>query len=599
VAQVSSETTHRYDGESFPKTGDNENTIKRLQQSYIRSRIPWHWTVGSIVFAAALCFNFYRLGTPSVWYDEAFSVELARQPLPLLWHIIFGPEPNMELYYLLLHYWLIFTSLLGLHATEFVVRFPSAIFAAFSSLVVFAIGRRFLGIFTGTLGATLYLLNGLQLTYAQQTRSYALQLLLICIAYYALFTALNSEKHVRSWWILYVVAWALAVYAHLFSLLILLSQLIAVGGILLVPNARLLDMLSTVPLKFPTSGGMRGHIRFSLRSVGEYCNNQWCDRARKQFVSLLISLGSIFVLIIPMLIESLHGPKTGWLPIPHRYDIYHLFDTISNYNVEYLYAFMAFCGLGLLSILIVYLARLFPFSQNPSSAISSLDEISASYQSSVPVVWSLFCWLVIPIAVSYGVSHGSVRLFSSRYLVTIVPALFLLVAFGITTLRWHIIQGLCAILLLVLAFLSVPLYYQSAQVEDWNSTTHWLLERYQSGDGLVCYDNELSQGCQIAVEYYLDAYPNGAHFTKDSPGAFSWENYGPADAKTGFNAALDPTVLSLYGQKHTRFFYIVGRVPTNEAAARVKSTEQWLDKHDRLIDQIVTHTVTIHLYATR
>lgn len=561
MAQVSSETTYRNDDESFIKTGNNENTTKRLQQNSIRSRIPWHWATGGIVFVTALCFNFYRLGTPSIWYDEAFSVELAQQPLPLLWHIIFGPEPNMELYYLFLHYWLILTSFLGMHATEFVVRFPSAIFAAFSTLVVFAIGRRFLSRLTGTLGATFYLLNGLQLTYAQQTRSYALQLLLICIAYYALFNMLTSKKQTRYWWIIYVAAWSLAVYAQLFSLLILLSQLIAVGGIILLPNP-------------------------------------WRDQARKQFVSLFISLASIFIWIIPMLIESLHGSKTSWLPIPHLYDIYHLFDTISNYNREYLFASVCFCGFGLLSTLIVYLTGFFPYSKISSFVTTSLDETILSYQRSVPVVWSLLCWLVIPIGVSFVISHGSLRLFSSRYLVTVVPPLFLLVAFGLMTLRLRITQGLCAVFLLVLAFLSVPLYYKSAQVEDWESTTHWLVEHYQSGDGLVCYDNELSQGCQIAVEYYLDAYPSSAHFTEDSPGAFSWEKYGPADAKAGFNAALDPTALSLYTQKHNRFFYIVGRVPTNEAAARVKSTEQWLNRHEQFIDQIVTRTVTIRLYAT-
>src|SRR5215467_2234762 len=102
---------YRNDGESSIKTGDDEHAIKRLRLS---SRL-WHWTIGGILFVAALCFNFYRLGVPSIWYDEAFSVELARQPLPLLWHIIFGPEPNMELYYLFLHYWLILTSWLGMN----------------------------------------------------------------------------------------------------------------------------------------------------------------------------------------------------------------------------------------------------------------------------------------------------------------------------------------------------------------------------------------------------------------------------------------------------------------------------------------------------
>src|SRR5436309_3298420 len=113
------------------------------------------WLLYLLVGVIALSFDLYRLGTPSIWFDEAFSVELARQPLPLLWHIIWGPEPNMELYYLFLHFWLGLTGFFGLHATEFIVRLPSAVFAALSSVMVFLLGRRFLGITAGIIAAGL------------------------------------------------------------------------------------------------------------------------------------------------------------------------------------------------------------------------------------------------------------------------------------------------------------------------------------------------------------------------------------------------------------------------------------------------------------
>src|SRR2546421_11463761 len=122
----------------------------------------------TLIGGIALGFNLFHLGTPSIWFDEAFSVELARQPLPLLWHIIFDLEPNMELYYLFLHTWLGITSVLGFAATEFIVRLPSAIFATLSTEVVFLLGQRFLSLPIGLLAASLYLLNDLQLVYAQQ-----------------------------------------------------------------------------------------------------------------------------------------------------------------------------------------------------------------------------------------------------------------------------------------------------------------------------------------------------------------------------------------------------------------------------------------------
>src|SRR6266705_624320 len=276
------------------------------------------WLLCILIGVIALGFNLYRLGSPSIWYDEAFSVELARQPLPLLWHIIWGPEPNMELYYLFLHFWLGFTGFLGLHPTEFLVRFPSAIFAALSSVMVFLLGRRFLGLTAAIVGAGLYLLNDLQLTYAQQTRAYSLQLLLICIAWYALFAALTQASHQKRWWACFIAATTLAIYAHLFSLVILLAQLVAFAGLLILPGP-------------------------------------WRARACQQWLAFVASLFSIGVLTIPMLLVSSHGSKTGWLFAPRMQDIYTLFLTISANSKLYLFIIFGCCALGILASILVYL----------------------------------------------------------------------------------------------------------------------------------------------------------------------------------------------------------------------------------------------------
>src|SRR5256885_9214472 len=100
----------------------------------------------------------------------------------------------MELYYLLLHFWLSFCSWVGIPLVEFVVRFPSAIFASIGVLIAFLLGKRFFDFGTGLLGALLFLLNIQQLTYAQQARSYSFQLLLLCVGWYALFSALTVQE---------------------------------------------------------------------------------------------------------------------------------------------------------------------------------------------------------------------------------------------------------------------------------------------------------------------------------------------------------------------------------------------------------------------
>lgn len=528
--------------------------------AFVRQPRLLTWVMGLLVFGVAFGFDLYKLGVPSIWFDEAFSVELARLPMPTMWHIIWGPEPNMELYYLFLHGWLGLTGLFGWLPTEFVVRLPSTIFAALASVMVYLLGRRYMGMAAGVAGAGLFTLNYLQLTYAQQTRAYSLQLLLTCMAWYALFALLSQDARVKRWWACFILATTLAIYAQLFSGLILLSQIVAFAGLLVLPGS-------------------------------------WRARARRNLRGFFASLLAIGVLCIPMWLVSLHGAKTNWLPAPHPRDILHLFQFITTSSQGYLLLLFLLCAGAVGIALLAYakdfrpLIRSFTFS-------SRAEQAEGQLQHYVPLVFSLVCWLFVPILVSYVVSQGSLRLFSTRYLVVILPPLFLLAGVGINALRWRTAQGVILLCMLLIALYYVPVYYRSAQVEDWNSTVHWLQQRYQPGDGLVCFDNDVEQGCQVSVQYYLDAYPTGAHFTADSPGLFSWDHLGPANPASGTFAAVDPAALATFAAHHPRMFYILGRYPDNTAAAKAQAAQNWLDAHYHLLGRITTRTVTISLYAT-
>ena len=571
--------------------------VQRLRQVEVWR--PPDWLLCLAIGGTALGFNLYRLGDPSLWFDEILSVERARQSLPVLWHIIFSTQQNMALYYLLLHFWLSFSTLLGLHASEFVVRFPSAIFAALGLMMVFLLGRRFMGIIGSTIGAGLYLLNVLQLVYAQETRSYSLQLLLICTGWYALFAALGlgsgpgspgkegqvaeAAVHGRAagqyrWWVCYVVAMTLAIYAHLFSILILFAQVLTICIAL--------------------AGQWRGKIR---------------GQAWSSLPAAVVSLVSTGVLSIPMLLAARHGSKTGWLPIPQLKDISQLFLTIGDNSNFYLFMLAACCALGAGVVALVHLRHSMRVKgqreqegQTEGGLAQLIHVVFFGYkaddtrlswlQGLWPVLLALLCWLVVPVITSYVISHGSTRLFSSRYLVTIVPPLFLLVGLGIATLRWRLIQVILAVSLLLVALHHVPQYYSSAQVEDWRTPALWLEQHYQAGDGMVCYNN--AQGCEVAIEYYLRAYPSGVQFPADSPGAFPWVNYDTTNHLGNFGAAVDPTLLADYGAKHPRLFFIAGRFANSTEAAFAQAAQHWLDTHYHLIAQSTKGAVTIRLYAT-
>ncbi|WP_211326017.1 glycosyltransferase family 39 protein [Thermosporothrix hazakensis] len=527
--------------------GSLSDKLDRKAHSGVSARLSWRLLIGLVLFGGMLVLDLFRLGQPSIWFDEAFSVELARLPFSQVWHLVTDAEPNMSLYHLLLHGWLQIMGWFGILPTEAVVRLPSALFMACSGLILYFWASRYLGLLAATVGVLLYACNFLQLTYAQQTRAYALQVLLLCLAWSALFEGLTQQK--KRWWICHVLALIGAIYAHMFSWLILCGQLV-------------------------------GLLVMALLS------QEWRERIMAQKVPLGISVLTVGVLSIPLALLIPRGAKTGWLPAPHLAEIVNLLYTIGGYQKYFLVvlALIALVGIS------VALLRFVSFK----GRINKLYGVPGSV---VPIVWALLCWFLLPIVIAYVVSLSPWRLFSARYLVTVVPPFLLLAGVGIAALRQVWLRGICLLVLLALALTGTSYYYRSAQVEDWNAATHWMQERARTEDGLVCYDNTVQQGCQIAVEYYLHAYPGPAHFEPESPGAFSWQMFGPLRS-AGPDEAVDPAALQRYGQKHARIFFIVGRVRDDAASARLEQALSWMDQHFHKNAQYTSRTVSIYLYET-
>lgn len=511
-------------------------------------RTPPDWVACLTVCLAALGFDLYRLGDPAIWLDEAFSLHVARLPAPAMWTAVLSGEPNMNLYFLVLYGWTQFLTALGVTVTEFLARFPSAVFAALSSAMVFLLGRRFLGMTAGIVGAAFFLLNSTQLAAAQDARAYSLLLALICTSWYAWFTLLAKGSS-RWWWLCYVVTSALAVWAHLLGLLILLAQVVAFAGLLLLPGP-------------------------------------WRDTARSRLRGMAVSLIAIAGLVAPHIYAAQHhSSQTGWVPIPHLRDIRHLYvvylDNASG--VSFRLVVVAF-GAGLL---VFALARL-PwgirlFSRIPGGHPLALPA-SGPGQQIVPAAGALVSWLAVPVLAAYLVSQGSLRLFSTRYMIIVLPALCLLVGLGVALVRWPPAQITMATVLLVSAVLAVPQYYAHAQVEDLRTPTRWVVQQYQPGDGLVCHFSGAGPGCQDWIfEYYLyDLHAGGiaTDVAPQSPASAAWAD------------------LAIYAAHHPRLFFLAGDFGTATDVAQAQATQRWLDSHYRLVAQLDSPGSIARLYAT-
>jgi hypothetical protein len=508
---------------------------------------------------ATLLLGLIRLGAPSLWMDEAFSVQLARQPLPVLLAAYqTGAEPNMIAYHLALHGWLALGVALGLPATEVFVRLPSVVCAAVAAGALYALGRRFLGRTAALLAVIVYAASGWQLTYAQEARGYAMQLMLVVLSWLALLAAVSTTKRSWRWWLLFVATGALAVYTQAFSALILLAQALALG----------------VWLVWPTV---------------------WRERVRRALPAAIASFIAVGLLITPFALVSRHGSKTGWLPSPHL-------ATLAARLVKLLAGHRGplVAALGAAMLVATALAWLLATSKGRRLRARWLGAFQADGGALPANLWpvaiGLTLWVVAPLVVSYVVSLGPTRIFSSRYLVVILPGLCLALGAAVAAVRWPVAR-LAAIGLAVVVMLALtPSYYAHAQVEDWRTPVRWLERAYLPGDGLVAYNNV--QGCELPVDYYLQTDGSAARFGADSPGAIHWNLYGTGDPFGDYQQALDPQALARYAPQHPRLFFIEGRFVNAGDQAKAHAAQAWLDTHYRLVGQTSSDVVTIRLYDT-
>jgi mannosyltransferase len=182
-----------------------------------RSRFP---LAGLLLLTAAL--SAYRLGGYSLDFDEAVSATIARMPTGDFIHTLWQDEANMSLYYLLLRGWVAIGG-----SAEWWLRLPSVLASVATVGVLFLLGRRLVDRATGAVAGLLLALNGLFVQYAQEARSYALTALLVTLASYLFVRA--AERGSGRFWVLYALVSALAVYGHLYAVLVPAAHALAVA----------------------------------------------------------------------------------------------------------------------------------------------------------------------------------------------------------------------------------------------------------------------------------------------------------------------------------------------------------------------------------
>lgn len=533
-----------------PRSSGNSATVPRMRRVFDERMRDW--ALVAVLGLAALALDLHLLNSTSVWYDESFTYIEIAQPFSGLWHDISTWTPNMGLYYVLLYGWVHAAAALGVRTSEAVLRLPSALCAALTVPVVYALGCRFWRRTTGIVGAALCAVNPMQIYYAQQARAYSLEVLLTCIGWYALLAALSAPREGLSrhrWWVGYSTTVVLGMYAHVLTALFVAAQLAAFGSLLAL-------------------------------------SGPWRESALAGRRDLVASLGAAGLLVAPLLFVGRAGGTNGWVSPVGLGNLGSLVrESVAGGSLAYLTVVGVLSALAAFSTLIGTpdLRRLLSSAPRiprdvtaPRLSITAKPDGSSAATATPPPMPVLLCWLLVPVALAFALTQPFLNLhvFVDRYLVAIVPVVCLLAAIGLTSLRELPARLVLMATLTAVALPLVPAYYGQADTGSFRAATRWIEARYQPGDGIACYP---AYWCTFPMRYYLQTSVGPAHLDADSP-----------------SDRLDTQALASYAAKHRRVFMIVATFnpnpspPTTASAPPVDHLQAWVDTHCQLVGQMAS-----------
>jgi len=401
-----------------------------------------------LVIALGTALRIYRLGSESIWLDEAFSIKIAHgSPSEIIEET--GKDVHPPLYYFALHYWM---KLFG--ETEFASRLLSALFGVLAILAIYKLAALLYDKGTGLLAATLLAFSHFNIEFSQEARMYTLLSLLSLLSIYFFFKMLAGK---RSNFALagYIIASALMMYTHVYSLFILAAQ-----------NLFWLLLL------------------FASRDVFK--------RVWKRWLLAQISLFMLFLPWLSVLKQQFSRVQRGfWIPKlpPHT-----IFDTFILYAGSRQLAFVLF-PLAAVAIFLGFRGR----NEEEVDLESSSNESHKAWMSGKLKTYFLLLWLVCPVILPFLVSEFMSPIFLPKYTIPASAAFIILASRGLLNVRFHQLRMLLVLLLICFSLIDLKGYYAAIKKDTWRDAV-LKFEKLAKTNDLVLFNQ---QSGQTPFDYYL------------------------------------------------------------------------------------------------
>ena len=365
------------------------------------------------------------------WFDESFSVEVARIGWRNFLRLLWWREANMSLYYLSLRAWLHFGR------SPFFIRSLSAVISAAALPIIYWVAKQLFDRRVALIATALLAVNAYSVRFAQEARSYALFMLLATLSSGILIASLrevspdlrsqsatssSQTRLLRG----YILTSVLAVYAHFYAVLLVVGHWIAVSRI-------------------PRPEGDQGrlaNIRRAWKIIG--------------------------LAVLPLLIFV---AKTGagpirWIQRPGVHDLLEFFEHLAGgtWPLALIYA-------------VALVAAVIPAGKH-------LWKRNPSWQ-----VWRcqfLLIWLLFPVVLTVLLSFAR-PVFLARYMIFCLPALLILVAAGLARLNRWLLPPV-VVIVLVLGLQGTAFIYDhdfDNERDASGAAANFILDHMQPGDAII------------------------------------------------------------------------------------------------------------------
>lgn len=383
-----------------------------------------HWFALSLLFATGAAVRFTCLACKPFWFDECFSVEVARIDWRNFLHLLWWREANMSLYYLLLRIWLHFG-----HSPYF-IRSLSALIATATLPPIYWLGRLLYDRRVALIAAALFAFNAYDVRYAQEVRSYSLFVLLATLSSGFLIAWLQQPT--RRNWFGYVLLSIMAVYAHFYALLLIAVHALAVYGF--------------------------GGTRFGR------------DQDKPARTAIRCAWITIGIAVLPLLIFV---AKTGagpikWIRRPGVTDLFQLYEHLAGGRSWILLVLMAAACVG----------GTFRFGRALIERARSWEVWRSQF---------LLIWLLFPPLLTALLSFAR-PVFLGRYMIFCLPPFLLLAAAGLARLRQGWLLGAAWTAILFMGCQGISFVYAQDYDDERDASgaaTNFILDQAHPDDAIL------------------------------------------------------------------------------------------------------------------